>query len=72
MVPILMNYWISFIRSLDPNLHKFPGTPEWEEFDSEHRKRIKFVLNGTRMESIDEEEDQRCAFWENVGVRLEQ
>ncbi|KAH8831368.1 Alpha/Beta hydrolase protein [Flagelloscypha sp. PMI_526] len=72
MVPILMNYWISFIRSLDPNQHKYPGTPEWEEFDSENKKRIKFVLNDTRMDSIDDEEDGRCAFWESVGVRLEQ
>ncbi|KAH8831367.1 Alpha/Beta hydrolase protein [Flagelloscypha sp. PMI_526] len=72
MVPILMNYWISFIRSLDPNLHKYSGTPEWEEFDSETKKRIKFVLNDTRMDSIADDEDRRCAFWESAGLRLEQ
>ncbi|KAF7356434.1 Carboxylic ester hydrolase [Mycena venus] len=72
IVPVLMNYWISFVRSLNPNTHKFSSAPEWAEFDSKNQRRIKFVLNDTHVESIPADEDTRCAFWNDIGARLEQ
>lgn len=30
IVPVVMNYWISFMRSLDPNTHRDPTAPEWQ------------------------------------------
>ncbi|KAL8657382.1 MAG: hypothetical protein Q9226_001963, partial [Calogaya cf. arnoldii] len=32
MIPVLQHYWISFIRDFDPNTHRLPGTPRWEEW----------------------------------------
>ncbi|OJD14320.1 hypothetical protein AJ78_05315 [Emergomyces pasteurianus Ep9510] len=29
IVPVLQGYWISFIRSFDPNKHRTKGSPEW-------------------------------------------
>ncbi|KAJ7890194.1 Esta [Mycena olivaceomarginata] len=71
IVPVVMNYWISFIRSLNPNPHRFAGTPEWVQFDANQR-RLKFVLNDTHVEEIPVDEDTRCAFWNEVGARIEQ
>jgi hypothetical protein len=30
IVPIIMNYWISFVRDLSPNSHKYQEAPHWE------------------------------------------
>ncbi|KAJ7766182.1 carboxylesterase estA [Mycena metata] len=72
IVPVVMNYWISFIRSLDPNPHRFAGTPEWVQFDGTSQRRLKFVLNDTHVEEIPADEDTRCAFWNEIGVSIEQ
>ncbi|KAJ7190377.1 Alpha/Beta hydrolase protein [Mycena pura] len=72
IVPVVMNYWISFIRALDPNPHRFAGTPEWVQFDAARQRRLKFVLNDTHVEEIPADEDARCAFWNEIGVRIEQ
>ncbi|KAJ7190375.1 carboxylesterase estA [Mycena pura] len=72
IVPVVMNYWISFIRALDPNPHRFAGTPEWVQFDTTRQRRLKFVLNDTHVEEIPADEDTRCAFWNEIGARIEQ
>ncbi|KAJ7627439.1 carboxylesterase estA [Roridomyces roridus] len=72
IVPIMSNYFISFVRSLNPNTHRLDGTPEWVEFDSGGERRLQFVLNDTHVESVPADESERCAFWNEVGVRIEQ
>ena len=32
VVPLMMGYWISFVRALDPNPHRLPGSPAWAEW----------------------------------------
>ncbi|KAJ7193192.1 Alpha/Beta hydrolase protein [Mycena rebaudengoi] len=72
IVPVVMNYWISFIRSLNPNPHRFAGTPEWVQFNARNQRRLKFVLNDTHVEEIPGDEDTRCAFWNEIGAKIEQ
>jgi len=72
IVPVVMNYWISFIRSLNPNTHRFAGTPEWIELTAANQRRLQFVLNDTHVEEIPVDEDTRCAFWNEIGARIEQ
>lgn len=35
MVPIVMDFWISFILSLDPNTYRNPAAPEWMPWSAE-------------------------------------
>jgi carboxylesterase type B len=72
IVPVVMNYWISFIRSLNPNTHRFAGTPEWIQLTAANQRRLQFVLNDTHVEEIPVDEDTRCAFWNEIGARIEQ
>ncbi|KAJ7616042.1 aEsta [Roridomyces roridus] len=64
MVPIVMNYWISFIRALNPNSFRLEGTPEWMQFQSAKPTRLQF--------DVPQDERERCAFWNGIGVRIEQ
>ncbi|KAF8250375.1 Esta [Wilcoxina mikolae CBS 423.85] len=71
IVPVVMNYFISFVRTLDPNTLKYPGAPNWEGFEEGHR-RLKMQTNATRMESVPKQQSERCRYWTEVGVKLEQ
>lgn len=39
---IMQAYWISFVRSLDPNTYRLAGTPEWGAWTIEEPNRIVF------------------------------
>ncbi|KAL9589052.1 MAG: hypothetical protein Q9203_002142 [Teloschistes exilis] len=70
-IPVLQHYWLSFIRTLDPNRLRLAGTPVWEEWTSGAfggstggGKRILFADGGntTVMETVE------AAQWERCGV----
>ncbi|KAG4433022.1 hypothetical protein IFR05_011505 [Cadophora sp. M221] len=71
IVPILMHYWISFVRDLDPNSHRHESAPEWEIFGKGRGKRILLETNTTRMENILEGQVKKCEFWEGLASTLE-
>ncbi|KUJ16870.1 triacylglycerol lipase-like protein [Mollisia scopiformis] len=70
IVPVLMNYWISFARDLSPNRYKFAEAPHWESFGN--GRRILLQTNGTVMETVPEELVQKCEFWKGLAVTMEQ
>lgn len=76
IVPILMNYWISFVRDLSPNRHKYAEAPHWESFGSadgeEGGRRILLQTNGTMMETIPQELVENCDFWKGLAITMEQ
>ncbi|KAL8842053.1 MAG: hypothetical protein Q9170_000656 [Blastenia crenularia] len=81
MVAVLQGYWISFIRTFDPNVYRLEGTPEWQEWSTkgfeEDRggKRILFQNGGgkvTEMESVDREQWERCRVLSGWGNGLGQ
>ncbi|KAL9005623.1 MAG: hypothetical protein Q9188_001626 [Gyalolechia gomerana] len=81
MIPVLQQYWISFIRTFDPNSFRLAGTPEWQEWSARGfneegevgRRRILFQ-NGegkkTEMESVDREQWERCRVLNGWGIGL--
>ncbi|KIX00673.1 uncharacterized protein Z518_09738 [Rhinocladiella mackenziei CBS 650.93] len=36
IVPLMQAYWVSFVRSLDPNVHRSAGAPVWDQFTANH------------------------------------
>lgn len=72
VVPIIQGYWTSFIRSYNPNTYRLPGTAEWQEWTADTKQRLLFVTNGTSMESVPQDQRQRCAYLSSIGVALEQ
>ncbi|KAM0434626.1 hypothetical protein ACHAPT_003724 [Fusarium lateritium] len=71
MVPIVMNYWISFVRALDPNKYRYEDTPRWENWGDDQR-RLVFELGNMTMESVDKGERERCEAWLDMGNSTKQ
>lgn len=77
MVPIVMHYWISFIKHLNPNVEKHFTAPEWQPWiqqcgHSWHPQRLKFELNATEMESVPADQLERCDLWKGLAAVTEQ
>ncbi|KAL2159218.1 hypothetical protein VTH06DRAFT_2650 [Thermothelomyces fergusii] len=83
VVPVVMGYWLSFVRALDPNAFRAPGSPRWEpvwQLREEggggdagpmmmraRMRRLLVETEGARMETVDAAERERCAFWRELG-----
>jgi carboxylesterase type B len=72
IIPVIQGYWTSFIRSLDPNKYRYPGTPVWEEWTTcdDCWRRLKFQTNATAMEEVDEGipgQKERCEYLISIG-----
>ena len=76
IIPVVMNYWISFVRDLSPNRYKYPSAPHWESFGDGKNggRRIVLQSNGTtsEMEVVPAAQVKRCAFWKGLAVVMEQ
>jgi acetylcholinesterase len=70
IVPIMMNYWISFVKAFDPNAFKVEQAPQWLPFGDEGN-RVLFETNSSRMEIIPSEQVERCEFWRGLAVTME-
>nr|XP_043032087.1 uncharacterized protein INS49_002780 [Diaporthe citri]KAG6368567.1 hypothetical protein INS49_002780 [Diaporthe citri] len=74
IVPVVMNYYISFVRALDPNVYRYPGTPVWEtwgDFGAGRGLRLKFETNDTVMEEVPQQLADRCALWKDLSHAME-
>ena len=74
IVPVVMNYYISFVRALDPNVHRYPGTPVWEawgDMGGGRGFRLKFETNDTAMEEVPQQLADRCALWKDLSYAME-
>lgn len=65
IVPIVMNYYISFVRALDPNTFRDPDAPIWQPWA--FRERLKIQTNMTEMESVPDDERRRCVMWRGLA-----
>jgi carboxylesterase type B len=74
IVPVAQAYWTSFIRSRNPNTHRLPGTPTWEQWTEERsaEKRLMFRTNATEMEEVGEGQERRCEYLLGIGLKLKQ
>ncbi|KAK4959682.1 hypothetical protein LTR66_012978 [Elasticomyces elasticus] len=72
IVPVVQAYWTSFIRSFDPNTHRLPGTPVWEEWTKGGYQRLMFQTNNTHMETVPLDQRERCAYLSSIGVSIAQ
>ncbi|KAL2018885.1 hypothetical protein VTK56DRAFT_310 [Thermocarpiscus australiensis] len=77
VVPLMMAYVTSFVRALDPNVHRLPGSSTWGPWgggaEGEGMARLVVETGGrTRMERVPEGERERCRFWWGMGRVLEQ
>ena len=69
-VTIMQGYWISFIKTLDPNKIKPDLAPTWDAWDGSNR--VLFNSNETSMETIDNGQTSRCGYISQLMEELQQ
>lgn len=78
IIPVMQGYWTSFIRSFNPNTYRYPGSPKWETWSGGGRggeegyQRLFIRTGETRMESVPENQRERCGYLTSIGVDLTQ
>ncbi|TCD71951.1 hypothetical protein EIP91_000083 [Steccherinum ochraceum] len=70
----LIAYWLSFVRSGDPNTHKLARSPTWPAYTSSNKARIVLQegtpdTSGSVEEVEPERESERCAFVEGKVLK---
>ena len=68
IIPVVMDYWINFVRFLNPNGPRGrSNSVQWEQFEQRGRwERIVLETNNTRMEEVPWEQRLRCEFWNRL------
>lgn len=72
IIPITMDYYLSFIKSLDPNKFRNENAPEWQPWGNGTGQRIKLQTNATEMESVPEDQVKRCSMWKMLAANMQQ
>ena len=70
VVAHVQSYWISFIKTLNPNAKRASQAPEWTPWTGSNR--VLFNINGTSMETVDSEQLARCGYLAGIAVELRQ
>ncbi|KAH8807782.1 triacylglycerol lipase [Xylogone sp. PMI_703] len=71
IVPVVMDYWVSFVKTLNPNPEKYSHAPYWAPFGRGSGKRLKLQTNATEMEVIPGDLTQHCDFWRGLAPVME-
>lgn len=63
----LIAYWLSFVRTGDPNTFKLERAPTWPTYSTAQSQRMVLTegtveTSGSSVEAIPEKEQSRCAF----------
>ncbi|KAL2851067.1 Alpha/Beta hydrolase protein [Aspergillus pseudoustus] len=67
IVPIVMSYYISFVRTLDPNTLRDVEAPPWHHWDGVGEQRLRIQTNMTMMEPVSGPERARCGMWKELA-----
>lgn len=73
IIPVTMNYYISFVRALDPNVYRHKTAPLWSPWGgaSAAPQRLLLQTNATHMERVPQEQTNLCSLWKTLSVTME-
>ncbi len=71
IIPVVMNYWISFVRALDPNTFRYASAPVWGSWGP-NGSRMVFETGNLTMEDTPGDQAERCDFWLSLAGVTEQ
>ncbi|KAI1274352.1 Alpha/Beta hydrolase protein [Xylaria sp. FL0933] len=71
VVPIMMDYWISFVRTLDPSPLRYMDTPRWQSWGNVEQ-RLLVQTGNVSIEVVSDEQEERCAFWKTLAPVMRQ
>ena len=71
--PLIQAYWVSFIRTLDPNKLRGSAAASWSRWTDQTQPRLVFHTGGTAsVERVSNALSRRCNFWASIAVRASQ
>lgn len=71
IIPITMDYYLSFIKGLDPNTFRNEKAPLWKPWGNGSGQRLKLQTNSTEMELVPQDQVKRCQMWQKLAASLE-
>ncbi|KAF1991036.1 carboxylesterase family protein [Aulographum hederae CBS 113979] len=72
IVPLMEDYYISFVVGMDPNKGKARETPVWQIYRrGPSDSRLRIMTNGTQMENVDSGLRDRCDMWKSMAGQME-
>ncbi|CAK7203025.1 hypothetical protein SEUCBS139899_005754 [Sporothrix eucalyptigena] len=71
LVPIMMDYYLSFVRTFNPNTYKSAHATEWGQWSGKSRLVITSGSNQT-METVPDDQAERCRVWLDLAGVTEQ
>lgn len=71
IIPITMDFYLSFIKKLDPNTLRNEKAPLWKPWGEGFGQRLKLQTNSTEMELIPQAQVKRCQMWQRLAGTLE-
>lgn len=77
IIPEVQAYWISFIKTLNPNTLKLSTSPNWDKWvaGATTWRRLKLQTNVTAMENVDDGvpgQQSNCQYFNSIGPYLGQ
>jgi carboxylesterase type B len=72
IVPVIRHYYFSFIKHLDPNVERYPGSSVWETWGSANGQRLRIQTNDTAMEDVTQAQLDRCQLWWDLNDLVRQ
>ncbi|KAI0013363.1 alpha/beta-hydrolase [Xylariaceae sp. FL0662B] len=71
VVPLVMDYWISFVRTLDPSAMRSPDAPVWEPWSAD-KKRLLMQVDNFTTETVPQDQQSRCNLWKTLAPVTQQ
>ncbi|CAJ2501071.1 Uu.00g039240.m01.CDS01 [Anthostomella pinea] len=76
MIPLVMDYWISFVKTLDPSALRNADAPAWEGWGgtttTDAKQRLMMETGNLTMEMVPLDQRARCAFWKGLAPVMRQ
>lgn len=72
IIPVIMNYYVSFIRALNPNTYKYSTAPAWDDWGGDRGRRLRLQTNQTAMEDVPTDQANRCDLWRSLSNTTQQ
>lgn len=71
IIPVTMNYYLSFIKKLNPNDLRHPRAPVWEPWGPGTGQRLKLQTNSSEMEAVPKAQLDRCSMWARFAAAMQ-
>ncbi|KAJ5931129.1 hypothetical protein N7466_006622 [Penicillium verhagenii] len=72
IVPVIMDYYLSFVKALNPNIFRNDNAPVWNSWGTGTGERLRLQTNSTAMEEVPQTQVELCAMWQKLATTMEQ